>query len=342
MPKGREHEGAATLGSAVGGKWETPAVVMTGWLRSRPASLRAVSLRRQLLRLVLAGGITLALTPFTSAAAKPGLPSAGLLFNGAFTQDTLRPWSDLNVSDRVTPLSARSARTTPVAPRGHSQLIKIVRAPGRERGRWAVRFTVIPKSRFLEGGSYMERSEIMASPQATGAYDGRSGWYGWATYFPRGFKATPHHYTVIAQAHSTGDACLPPNLYMAVNTQHPRASAPDLDALQLITFGGPVTDGLAAGACSAIQEHQFIFGRFEARHWFRFVMHVMWSSDPNVGYIELWVDGRLVVPLTHVPTLYASSPAYWKQGLYEFASPNAATDYQLGVRVGSSYGAVAY
>jgi hypothetical protein len=71
-------------------------------------------------------------------------------------------------------------------------------------------------------------------------------------------------------------------------------------------------------------------------------MHVMWSDDPSVGYVELWIDGRLVLPLTHVPTLYSSSPAYWKQGLYETASSYAASDYELGVRVGSSYAAVAY
>lgn len=325
-------------------------MLVTTGVRPFSAALGAAARRRWVRLAVVIGGIA-AVASFTPAAAKPLLPSigplprlapivakppqrsTGLLFNGALTQSTFRPWSDFALSDRMVP------------PWGHARLIKVVHVPGQQSRLWAARFTVTPQRRWLQGSSYLERTEIVASPAQTDAYSGRSAWYGWATYFPSGFQAAPNHDAVIAQAHSTDLTCAPPNLYVEVNTQPGRPSSTFLHKIELNTYGGPVTNGLTAGAtsaCSGIQGHQFIFGQFRARHWFRFVMHVMWSSDPNVGYVELWVDGRLVVPFTHLPTLYSTSPAYWKQGLYEFASPNAATDYELGVRVGSSYAAVAY
>jgi hypothetical protein len=81
----------------------------------------------------------------------------------------------------------------------------------------------------------MERSEIMASPAQTGAYPGHNAWYGWASYFPSGFRATPRHYTVTAQVHSIAPTCFPPNLYVVVNTQPPVASGGAIHAITLIT-----------------------------------------------------------------------------------------------------------
>lgn len=320
-------------------------MLMTGCGQGRSAAPGAARRLLRALPLVLTATVALAMASLTTAAAKPRVRSGGLLFNGAFTPGTLRPWSDLSLSDRMAPLRSRVEGATVARLARQSQLINVVRPVGRQSRLWAARFTVTPQRQWLEGTSYMERTEVMASPAQTGAYAGRNVWYGWATYFPRGFVATPHHYTVIAQVHSAGDACPPPNLYVVVNTEAARQSAPDLHAIQLITYGGstaaaPYTG--TAGSCLGAQSHKFVVAQFRARHWFRFVMHVMWSGDPYAGYVELWVDGRLAVPRTHLPTLYASTPAYWKQGLYEFASSYAASDYELGVRVGSSYAAVAY
>lgn len=328
---------------------------VAGWFRSLLAAFWAAACRRWVRVPVVIGGIA-AIASFASATAKPALPSigplprlpplpslnpvaakpphrsAGLLFNGGFTRGTFRPWSDFALGDRM------------VRPEGHARLIKVVPVSGSQTPLWAARFTVTPLRQWAQGGSSMERTEIVASPAQSDAYSGRSAWYGWATYFPAGFTGTPNHDTVIAQAHSTDLACDPPNLYVVVNTQPARRSSTYLHDVELMTYGGSAADGLTTGtgACPGVQGHQFIIGQFRARHWFRFVMHVMWSSDPDVGYVEMWVDGRLVVPFTHLPTLYSTSPAYWKQGLYEFASPNAATDYELGVRVGSSRASVAY
>jgi Polysaccharide lyase len=311
---------------------------MTARFLSRPPGHRVSRRLLWTLLTVMAGSITLSLALTAHAAARPRSQPNRLLFNGGFTRRTFRPWSNLNLGENEQPL--------PQTTRANASLpIRIVHGPWLQRGLWAARFTVTPQRYFLEGTTAMERSEVDASLAQTGAYAGHSAWYGWAAYFPRGFEATPHHDTVTAQVHSVSSVCLPPNLYVAVNTQPAVASDSILDAISLITYGGPVNETETApltGCAGSIQEHIFAIARYQAHHWYRFVMHVMWSGNPSVGYVELWVNGRLAVPLTHVPTLYSSIPAYWKQGLYEFASPDAATDYELGVRVGSSYAAVAY
>ena len=48
-----------------------------------------------------------------------------------------------------------------------------------------------------------------------------------------------------------------------------------------------------------------------------------WSADLAVGFVELFVDGRAVVPRTAMATLYRGQTAYAKQGLYR--APGTAT-----------------
>jgi hypothetical protein len=31
-------------------------------------------------------------------------------------------------------------------------------------------------------------------------------------------------------------------------------------------------------------------------HWYDILLHVKWSTDPNVGFMEMWVDGTKVSP----------------------------------------------
>jgi hypothetical protein len=53
--------------------------------------------------------------------------------------------------------------------------------------------------------------------------------------------------------------------------------------------------------------------------WNDFTWHVKWSSDPNQGFVELYYNGDLVVPLTNCATMYPGMDVYLKQGLYRNA-----------------------
>jgi hypothetical protein len=54
--------------------------------------------------------------------------------------------------------------------------------------------------------------------------------------------------------------------------------------------------------------------------WHDFALHVKWSSNPSVGFVELWYDGEKVVPKTYADTLFPGETNYLKQGLYRDAA----------------------
>lgn len=50
--------------------------------------------------------------------------------------------------------------------------------------------------------------------------------------------------------------------------------------------------------------------------WHDFVFHVKWSADAKIGFVELYHDGRLVVPKQHIATQFPGLENYLKIGLY--------------------------
>ncbi|HWE24406.1 MAG TPA: heparin lyase I family protein [Myxococcales bacterium] len=51
-------------------------------------------------------------------------------------------------------------------------------------------------------------------------------------------------------------------------------------------------------------------------HWHDFVMHAKWSSDPNVGFLEMWIDGVYVLQMHRGPNKYPGMRNYLSVGLY--------------------------
>jgi hypothetical protein len=50
--------------------------------------------------------------------------------------------------------------------------------------------------------------------------------------------------------------------------------------------------------------------------WQDFVFHVKWSPDPKVGFVELYHQGKLVLPKRYIATQYSGMLNYLKLGLY--------------------------
>ena len=71
--------------------------------------------------------------------------------------------------------------------------------------------------------------------------------------------------------------------------------------------------------------------------WHDFVFHVNWSTDPSVGFVELYYDGKPVLPRQATATLYSGGGgAYLKQGLYRDATiSQTQTVYHRGMVIGS-------
>jgi hypothetical protein len=194
----------------------------------------------------------------------------------------------------------------------------IVRDHVREGG-YAARFEVRPKSDLsLPGG---DRSEALTR---TGEVAGTESWWAWSTYFDSNFNPNPDsQWNVFTQWHhngSTGQA----NVSFMVDT----ASSPW--NIQIHTFGGDQDQN----------KQVFPLADFQRNVWYDFVFHVRWAPD-NTGFVEVWLNGNRVVPLTYRPTTYAGMGVYLKQGLYRGESSLTSVVYHDGMRRGTSFADVA-
>ncbi|MFB1479709.1 heparin lyase I family protein [Corallococcus sp. RDP092CA] len=50
--------------------------------------------------------------------------------------------------------------------------------------------------------------------------------------------------------------------------------------------------------------------------WHDFIFHVKWSPNASVGFVELYYDGKLVLPKRNIATQYSGQLNYLKIGLY--------------------------
>ena len=61
-------------------------------------------------------------------------------------------------------------------------------------------------------------------------------------------------------------------------------------------------------------------GKLTAGRWHDFAVHVLWSRDPERGFVEVWFDGEKVVPKTMTATLKDENPAFFQIGLFRKTS----------------------
>lgn len=198
-------------------------------------------------------------------------------------------------------------------------------APVRQGG-YAAQFTVKPGDAPLGDGS--ERSEVEATQAQTGGFERSEQWYGWSTLFPSNLNPTPRTpWNYFVQFHdSQNDGC-GPNVVLGVDTgkNPPR--------IKLRVRGGAVS----LSTCAAQYDRSWEPAALAADRWLDFVLHVRWSSDPRVGFVEAWIGGTLVVPRTYTATLYTGDGVYLKEGFYRKPSQLTSTVYQDAMRRGDSY-----
>jgi hypothetical protein len=109
---------------------------------------------------------------------------------------------------------------------------------------------------------------------------------------------TPN-WQVFMQWHHTGGGAPPVRFVLGCSANDCGTPMPDtlffiVDGKTVWTYG-PVTRG----------------------DWHDFVLHIKWSAKPGVGFVELWYDGKLVLPKRAARTMFSSSDTnYMKMGLY--------------------------
>jgi len=256
------------------------------------------------------------LLPRGLALGAPGRPAAPAADNDRGPSSGLLFSGDFETGDLSQWESAQSANPGRIA---------VVTGP-RVQGRYAGRFEVRSGDVAAAGTGSGNRAEVLARRQdGNGAWpdsEGSERYYGWSTYFPSNYPVVRGWQTFV-QWKNKGPGSSP--LAMGVYNGRIR--------LQAKTRGGPATK---------LSKEPLVRGR-----WQRFVLHVKWSPDPRVGFVELWHNGRKVVRRRYRPTMYRERdgrvlPNYLKQGLYRSSGilrPQIV--YHDGMRVGLSFGDVA-
>jgi len=131
-----------------------------------------------------------------------------------------------------------------------------------------------------------DRAELVWAPVEK---EGNDRYYAWSTLWAQDYPSI-NTWQAFTQWHHTGDTGTPP-LEMYVNGE---------------------TMYLAIGANETVVWNHPL----ERGAWHDFILHVKWSSDPGVGFVELSYDGKQVLTKTTGATMYPGQDNILKQGLY--------------------------
>jgi hypothetical protein len=202
--------------------------------------------------------------------------------------------------------------------------IRLVRSPVAA-GSWAARFEVRKGDVVAPGDSTGNRAEVYArgSQDRWPDPEGSERYYGWSTFIPADYPLDPL-WQIIVQWKGKGSGSPP----LAIGFQR-----------DLLNVTAMRPDG--SGTTKVWR------GRYKPGQWDRLVMHVRWSPNPAIGFIELWRDGELVLPRMPVATMRKEAdgtgvPNYFKMGLYRSAGIESTQAlYQDDARIGLSYQDVA-
>jgi hypothetical protein len=197
-----------------------------------------------------------------------------------------------------------------------------VTSPVRQ-GAYAAKFSVDDSDIAPATATGDPRAQLNSDPMSR---EGDDQWFGWSTFFPADFPAVP----------TSGFFC-----FFQWHGQ-PWSGSPRLAFY------------VAGGNVLFIRDDVYNYDRpwsgpLVRNAWQDFVVHVKWSKDANVGFIELWFNGaqqtfsngqqRLAMATIQsdqsaVETIPTS---YRKKGMIG----GTVTLYQDAVKVGTSYAAVA-
>lgn len=166
-----------------------------------------------------------------------------------------------------------------------SNRIRSAPAPGADGGR-AARFSV------TQGDNPVDENDRAEISFGVDEKEGVERWYSWRTRFAKGFP-TWAEWQLVAQFHSIRNGVPPVALYAEDGELRLRVPSPDM------------------------RRPRFVFRLpLRTQHWYDITLHVKWSDNPRVGFVQAWVNGKPAGVKTYVNTLYPGQPNYFKLGYY--------------------------
>jgi uncharacterized protein (TIGR03382 family) len=157
------------------------------------------------------------------------------------------------------------------------------------QGRYALKATVKRGDDPINSSG--NRNELVYLSRET---QGTEYFYKWSTLFPANYPSAKK-WQVFAQWHQDGCCGSPP--------------------LEFYVVGEEMRLRVGGSSGKVVWKAPLVRGR-----WHDFVMRVKWSSDPKVGFVEMYKDGKLTVPKTMAATAFGREKNYLKLGLYRDSS----------------------
>ena len=163
-----------------------------------------------------------------------------------------------------------------------SDRLQVVPSPVRQ-GSYAIKVTVKQGDNPISASG--NRNELV---RMTNEKEGDEYYYRWSTMFASDYPSAKT-WQLFTQWHHSGDNGSPPvEFYVNGETIYLRVNG------STVVWSTPLVRG----------------------QWQDFIFHVKWSSNPGVGFVELYRNGQLVLPKRNAATLYAGQTNYLKVGLY--------------------------
>jgi hypothetical protein len=107
----------------------------------------------------------------------------------------------------------------------------------------------------------------------------------------------------------------------------------------------PLGLGIRGGQLRIASDGTRYLGPISRGKWHEFLVHALWSREPKVGFIEVYLDSRRILPKLHLQNVYEDAngkpiPHYIKQGLYKSNEIPSTYVYHDGMAIGRSRAAV--
>jgi len=182
--------------------------------------------------------------------------------------------------------------------------IQVVTDPVRE-GSYAAKFTLTGT-----GGSQAVRAETAATQAQTGGYEGQDWYYSWSMYVPSNPNQTTGwgSWNVITQWMDLLHQCAPP---VAVDISPSSNSSTGY----VWSIWSILKDGKNGCASLGPTQH-WNLAPVQYDQWTDFTVHLKWSANPTIGFVEVWINGTKVLPLTYIRTLDTGGGVYEQADIY--------------------------
>jgi hypothetical protein len=162
--------------------------------------------------------------------------------------------------------------------------LQVVPSPARQ-GSYALKATVIQGDDPINASG--NRNELV---KMTLEAVGSEYFYKWSTMFASDFPSVKT-WQLFAQWHHEGGSGSPP--------------------VELYVYGEEMRLNIGGDPGVIVWKAPLVRGQ-----WQDFILHVKWSPDPSVGFVELYYKGQLVLPKRYIATQFPGMLNYLKVGLY--------------------------